>query len=80
MDSIFSELPRDMRFLIYKKAMHAMFREERAAIKKHFREQIQPQIHDGTMSFSSFWRRLNAKTTSHFLSEASTGYPAYSRL
>ncbi len=50
MDSIFSELPRDMRFLIYKKAMHAMFREERAAIKKHFCEQIKSKI-DGNDKF-----------------------------
>ncbi len=53
MDSIFSELPRDMRFLIYKKAMQAMFREERAAIKKLFREQIKSQI-DGYDKFGHY--------------------------
>jgi hypothetical protein len=44
MDSIFSKLPRDLRFVIYKKFMHEMFREQRAAIKKYFRDEVQPEI------------------------------------
>ncbi len=61
MDSIFSELPRDLRFLIYKKFMHAMFREQRAAVKKYFRDQVQPEILDGTMPFWLFWRIIHEK-------------------
>ncbi len=55
MDSIFSELPRDLRFLIYKKFMHAMFREERAAIKKYFRDQVQPEILDDNPAGHFVW-------------------------
>ncbi len=41
MDSIFSELPRDLRFVIYEKAMHA-------AYKEYFSDQVLPKIHDGS--------------------------------
>ncbi len=61
MDSIFSELPRDLRFVIYKKFMHAMFREQRAAVKKYFRDHVQPEILRGIMPFWLFWRKLERK-------------------
>jgi hypothetical protein len=54
MDSIFSELPRDLRFVIYEKAMHA-------AYKKYFSDQVLPEILRGIMPFWLFWRKLERK-------------------